>query len=72
MKTMMKIFIAASKLALAIAAVAILLAGPAFAQTPGATIHGTVTDPAGHQGRRYCRGHAAYRTAKERDRAAGS
>jgi len=47
MKTMMKIFIAASKLALAIAAVAILLAGPAFAQTPGATIHGTVTDPAG-------------------------
>jgi len=47
MKMMKKILIAASKLALAIAVVAILLTGPAFAQAPGASIHGTVTDPAG-------------------------
>jgi len=47
MKTMKKTLIAASKLALAIAAVAILLAGTVFAQGPGATIHGTVTDPTG-------------------------
>ena len=46
MKKMKNRLFAASKLALAIAAVAILLAGPCFAQS-GATIHGTVTDPTG-------------------------
>ena len=47
MKMMKRILFAASKLALAIAAVAICFAVPGFAQEPTATIHGTVTDPTG-------------------------